>query len=418
MPSSARPAGTLTARIWPHAVISGILQPSGARLRDYRDEHSPAAAFLRGTPRGTTSAPRPARVTQLRTGPHPAGSRSASPSAPLPQRRREGRFCRSLSCLPRPALSGEAALPSPSRAARRHQALKPRRLRGLGCHGGEEEERGRGQGGRGLPAAQEGARAAGRGCCSAAGGDGGPAGPRLLRAQWRRPGPARAGRARRDPVRNSGGRSRAAAPAVTAACIRAPPEPRFARRPPGRWLSSGRRLPPSCTARWECCSCCACPSSPRWGRSSGRAGLAQSGFSNRVCASTFLLQTWSFGESRDGCELRNAAWDLNCHGVPGTGACFKELYGVVLHAFNLPVQQLGFPQRALLTLLHWEGFVPSALWEQPAWRRAAGEPLLHVLIRAVRCTVGAEAHWAPGARQQQPLFELLEACLKARMLKV
>lgn len=41
-----------------------------------------------------------------------------------------------------------------------------------------------------------------------------------------------------------------------------------------------------------------------------------------------------------------------------------------------------------------------------------------MLIQAVRCTVGAEAHWAPGARQQQPLFELLEACLKARMLKV
>ncbi|XP_072206672.1 tRNA-dihydrouridine(20a/20b) synthase [NAD(P)+]-like isoform X3 [Excalfactoria chinensis] len=46
----------------------------GAGLRDYQDEYRLAGSFLRGAHRGTTSAPCPGRVTQLRPGPHPAGS--------------------------------------------------------------------------------------------------------------------------------------------------------------------------------------------------------------------------------------------------------------------------------------------------------------------------------------------------------
>lgn len=107
----------------------------GVGLRDYQDEHRLVGTFLRGGNRGTTSAPCSYRAAQLRPGPHPAGS-PPRPAAPFTASAPVGRAGLLPACLLRPARSGEAALLTPSRAARRHQALKPRRLRGLGCHGG------------------------------------------------------------------------------------------------------------------------------------------------------------------------------------------------------------------------------------------------------------------------------------------
>lgn len=107
----------------------------GVGLRDYQDEHRLVGTFLRGGNRGTTSAPCSYRAAQLRPGPHPAGS-PPRPAAPFTASAPVGRAGLLPACLLRPARSGGAALLTPSRAARRHQALKPRRLRGLGCHGG------------------------------------------------------------------------------------------------------------------------------------------------------------------------------------------------------------------------------------------------------------------------------------------
>lgn len=125
----------------------------GVGLRDYQDEHRLVGTFLRGGNRGTTSAPCSYRAAQLRPGPHPAGS-PPRPAAPFTASAPVGRAGLLPACLLRPARSGEAALLTPSRAARRHQALKPRRLRGLGCHGGG----GRGDGDGDGPRATEASR--------------------------------------------------------------------------------------------------------------------------------------------------------------------------------------------------------------------------------------------------------------------
>lgn len=106
----------------------------GVGLRDYQDEHRLVGTFLRG---GNRRAPPPLPAPTAPLSSVPAHILPAArPAAPFTASAPVGRAGLLPACLLRPARSGEAALLTPSRAARRHQALKPRRLRGLGCHGG------------------------------------------------------------------------------------------------------------------------------------------------------------------------------------------------------------------------------------------------------------------------------------------